>query len=113
MAVGVELGPGPSVIGDGSVGFGSALSENIAVSVTSAVGITKGVGEVEPGSVQANIAPAIARNTRSLRRLPLIASSAGVNESSIRWELCRARIRLPASEIGAQIGAVIIAYSHI
>jgi hypothetical protein len=68
MTVGLALGA--SVIGGRSVG-GAEVSENIAVSVTSAVGITNGVGEVVPGRVQANTAPTSTRNARRLRCLPV------------------------------------------
>ncbi len=69
MTVGLALEPG--VIGGRSVGIGAEVSENIAVSVTSAVGITNGVGEVVPGRVQANVAPTSTRNARRLRCLPV------------------------------------------
>jgi len=66
---GVGLEPGPSVIGDGCVGTRSSVSENIAVSVTSAVGGANGVGDEVPGSVQAKIAPTSARSANRLRGL--------------------------------------------
>ena len=69
ITVGVALGPGPSLIADGSVGIGVAFSKDIAVSVTSMVGMTNGVGEDDPGRVQARIAPTNARNARRLRGL--------------------------------------------
>ncbi len=69
MTVGLALEPG--VIGGRSVGIGAEVSENIAVSVTSAVGITNGVGEVVLGRVQADVAPSSTRNARRLRCLPL------------------------------------------
>ena len=71
MTVGecVGLEPGPRVMGGGSVGTRSSVSENIAVSVTSAVGGANGVGEVVPGSVQAKIAPTSAKSANRLRSL--------------------------------------------
>ncbi len=85
VGVGVGLEPGPSVMGGGCVGTRSSVSENIAVSVTSAVGGANGVGEEVPGRVQANIAPTRANSANRLRRLPVAGRflSAGIISSDL------------------------------